>query len=296
MKKIAVYGNSDQERWIPMIARFLQGLSSRGVDLYVNAGFSEFLQTHGVETCWRSVADFPEGMDKLVSLGGDGTFLHAAQWEGSAGVPVLGVNTGHLGYLSSYTLEDLNELTEAVCGESGKIEPRMMLKLESPWLPEGFWPYALNEVAILKCETASMVTVRTLIDGRYLADYKADGLIVATPTGSTAYNLSAGGPILEPMTENMVISPIASHSLTMRPLVIGGGSTVEASVACRAQTCRVSLDGRPFTMSCPPSEEQALPMLKITRGEFTVNVLHRPDSDFATILRNKLLWGRDTIG
>lgn len=275
-----------------MIARFLQGLSSRGVDLYVNAGFSEFLQTHGVETCWRSVADFPEGMDKLVSLGGDGTFLHAAQWEGSAGVPVLGVNTGHLGYLSSYTLEDMADLTEAVCSDIGKTERRMMLKVESPMLPEGFWPYALNEVAILKCDTASMVTVRTLIDGRYLADYKADGLIVATPTGSTAYNLSAGGPILAPTMENMVLSPIASHSLTMRPLVIGGDSAVEASVACRARTCRISLDGRTFEMPCPSADEPGKPQLRITRGDFTVNLLHRPDSDFASILRNKLLWGR----
>ena len=202
---------------------------------------------------------------------------------------------GHLGFLASYSLDETDELIKAILNPVVTVEPRMLLHIECAGMPDDFWPYALNEVAFMKSYTSSMLNVRTWIDGHYLTDYLADGLIVATPTGSTAYNLSVGGPILDPTLRAMVLSPIAPHSLTMRPLVVRGDSEISAAVFSKANNYRVSIDGRQFTMSCCTQGKTCDPQVKITRADVVVNIMRRPDSHFSEILRNKLLWGRATI-
>lgn len=291
MEEIAIYGNPKQNDYIGRIEVFLKALTDRGMRLWVYKEFSDYLRAFGVSCDWTPTRRLPREAERLVSIGGDGTFLRAAKWAGKSGVPILGINTGHLGFLASYSFRETEELVEVLCSGDGRVEKRMLLKVESPDMPANFYPYALNEVAILKSDSASMVNVRTWVNDCYLADYLADGLLVATPTGSTAYNLSAGGPILEPTVSNMVLSPVAPHSLTMRPLVIGGDVEVKASVSCGARRCRVSLDGRTFMLSCGEEYDHGSPSLRITSAAYTVNILHRPDYHFADILRNKLLWG-----
>ncbi|MDE6338469.1 MAG: NAD(+)/NADH kinase [Muribaculaceae bacterium] len=288
MKKISVYGKRHQEDYLPLLSRFFVSLVKRGFDVSVAAPFALYLKESGVclPASLHEVTELPECTECVVSVGGDGTFLRAAQWVGKREIPILGINTGHLGFLASYSLEEMDELMEVISDNAATFERRMVLQVNCESMPEGFWPYALNEVALMRGETASMVTVHTEVNGNFLADYMADGLVVATPTGSTAYNLSVGGPIMEPTLECTVLSPIAPHSLTMRPLVINGDSVVGLRAESRVDHSRVSLDGRYFNI---PSDGT---MLEISKADFAVVVMRRPNSRFARLLRNKLLWGR----
>lgn len=292
MKKIAVYGNPRQNKFLDDIALFLKTLEQKDIDIYVYDEFADYLRHEGIEGNWTRATCMPDDVWRLVSVGGDGTFLHAAKWARRSHVPILGINTGHLGFLANYSFGDTDELVRVIIEGDGTIEPRMVLKIESDDMPADFWPYALNEVAIIKSDTASMLTARTWINSRYLADYLADGLIIATPTGSTAYNLSVGGPILEPTVENIVISPVAPHSLTMRPLVVSGNAAVDVLAFSKAHKCRISLDGRTFPLKCNAGDFPDAKPIRITKADFIVNILRRPDSNFADILRNKLLWGK----
>lgn len=286
-KGVAVYGNPRQDAYVPRIGALLDKIRAAGMNICLNNEFGRYLEGHGLEVGDEIYMEFPANrVHTLVSIGGDGTFLRAAQWAGASGVPMIGINSGHLGFLANYSFDDEEDIIRILSEDTRCLERRMVLKVECDGMPEDFWPYALNEVALLKSDSASMVTVRTWIDGEYLADYESDGLIIATPTGSTAYNMSVGGPILEPTVSNMVLSPVAPHSLTMRPLVIGGDSEVEAEVRCGQRRYRVSLDGRTF---CLREEDRRI---RITRAPFTVNVLSRPGKGFSQILRDKLLWSR----
>jgi probable inorganic polyphosphate/ATP-NAD kinase len=288
MKKIAIFGNRHQEGYFPLLQRFFKSLSERDFEVSVCARFYEYLLKNGVDVPdgMPPEENLPASVECVISIGGDGTFLKAAQWVSDREIPILGINTGHLGFLASYSLEEMDELMDVVAYDKGKIERRSVLEVECSALPEEFWPYALNEVAVLRGETASMVTVHAEVDGYFLADYMADGLVVATPTGSTAYNLSAGGPILMPTLECAVLSPIAPHSLTMRPLVVDRDSEIRLTTSSRVEYSRVSLDGRYFMMACDKDE------LRIRRAKFSVMALRRPDASFARLLRNKLLWGK----
>lgn len=292
MKKVSIYGNRHQEGYLPLLSRFFVCLVEKGFEVSVAECFAGYLVSNGVslpETV-KVVDALPEETQCVVSVGGDGTFLRAAQWVGKREVPILGINTGHLGFLASYSLEEMDELAEVMWNETATFERRMVLAVSCSSMPEDFWPYALNEVALLRGETASMVTVHAEVNGDFLADYMADGLVVATPTGSTAYNLSVGGPIMEPTLECAVLSPIAPHSLTMRPLVINGNSKVTLRAASRVESSKVSLDGRYFNI---PSDGTAL---EICKADFAVVVARRPNSKFARLLRNKLLWGSYAAG
>lgn len=289
---VAVFGNTRQNQYLSGISALLHRMLKAGLPPYLNRTFGEYLIASGVENVDYLCDSFPaDEVSTLVSIGGDGTFLRAAQWVADSGVPMMGINTGHLGFLANWQIDDDDAIIGMLSANTRCLERRMLLKISCPGIPPGFWPYALNEVALLKSDSASMVTVSTRIDGEYLADYQADGLIISTPTGSTAYNLSVGGPILEPTVSNIVLSPIATHSLTMRPLVIGGNSEIEVTVNCAARNYRISLDGRTFTLPCRPDNRDAGTPLRITSAPFTINVLQRPGYGFSDILRNKLLWG-----
>lgn len=226
--------------------------------------------------------------DLALSLGGDGSFLRTAQWVGHSQTPILGINAGHLGFLADMSPEELMQLTPAQLLQL-RHEPRKVLKITcSEQLPDDCWPYALNDVAVLKTDSASMISVHAAVNGRPLTTYQADGLVVATPTGSTGYNLSVGGPILEPTVDLMLLSPVAPHQLAMRPLGISGDSVVQLTVNSRSGQFMLSLDGR--SRPLPAGAE-----VTIEPAPFKIVVAQRPSHHFASTLRTKLLWGERPV-
>ena len=293
MKGIAVYGNLRQEGHLRDINRFLRLLAAKVERVWVQKEFCEYLDAKnmGIRVLIPT-EDFPADAEALVSIGGDGTFLHAAEWLGGREVPVIGINTGHLGFLASFSLDESDRLVEMLYRRECDVERRTVLYMRCDAAPEGYWPFALNELAVVKRLSSQLLTVRAYIDDHYLADYLADGLVLSTATGSTAYNMSVGGPILEPTLDSMIISPIAPHSLSMRPLVISGDSEVRLEVFSRVGECSVALDGRSFSLPCVDKESggKAPSPLVISRSPFTVNVIRRPGADFGAILRDKLYW------
>lgn len=230
----------------------------------------------------------PIDAELAISLGGDGSFLRCAQWVGASRVPILGVNAGHLGFLTDFTIDDFLK-SDAALLRSLKLQPRNLLRVDLEDVsPDGFWPYALNDVAMLKTDSASMISVETTINGSPLTTYQADGLIVATPTGSTGYNLSVGGPIVDAAVSALLLSPVAPHLLAMRPLVVDGSSQLEFIVRTRADHFMLSVDGRSLAL---PADMR----LRMSAAEFPIIVAQNPDHDFAETLRSKLLWGERPV-
>lgn len=284
--KIAINGNTYQDEHLDRLKDFFSLLYDNGVKIEVNSPFLSYLsQRIDLEPFGITKVDSPSDDAKaVISIGGDGTFLHSAQWVGNRNIPILGINTGHLGFLSVCRLDEMHSIIDELLSDTLLIEHRGVLQISADNLPDDVWPYALNEVAILKQDTSSMITVKTEIDNFYLTDYLVDGLIVSTATGSTGYNMSVGGPILQPTVDNFVLSPIAPHSLTMRPLVVSSNSTISATTLSRSASYRVSLDGRSFSMPCNTT-------ILVKRADFDIFVMHRKEENFAATIRKKLLWG-----
>lgn len=285
--KIAVYGSRRQDAYVDYIERFMLRLRELGVEVVMHPKLYTYLKSMILPSL-AAVTRVTDGddftVDAAVSIGGDGTFLRTAMWLSEKKIPILGVNTGHLGYLTAIGVERLPEVPDMILNNSFDRSLRSIVKVETDGLK--LWPYALNEVAVTKDDSASMIDAKTRLDGKNFADYMADGLIVATPTGSTAYNLSVGGPIVQPGARVWVVSPIAAHTLTMRPVVISDKSRLDITVNARAEHFRLTLDGR--SVSLPVGST-----VTITRAPFDIEVLHLPDSSFADTLRTKLHWGED---
>lgn len=282
--KIAVYGSRRQDNFLEELAGFFSFLDKAGFRVVIHTQFATYLEEMKVDMARAiPVNNLPSDTTLVVSIGGDGTFLRAARWIGDKEIPIFGINTGHLGYLSSCSINEASEMIEMVCRGEILLERRMLLHVESENLPDNVWPYALNELAVTRDEISSVISVKAWVNDNFIADYRSDGLIVATPTGSTAYSLSAGGPILEPTLNCMALSPIAPHTLTLRPLVIGGDSELRLKVESRFRGVRLSMDDRSYPI-VSGSE------IKITRAAFAVIVIRKKDSNFAAILRDKLLW------
>ncbi len=226
--------------------------------------------------------------DIVLSIGGDGTFLRTARRVGAKETPIIGFNTGHLGFLAEESLDDAASIVDNLLEGRYFTEPRSLLEAsikggDHDRLLAGH-SYALNEVAVLRHDSASMISVHTRLDDIEIASYQGDGLIISTPTGSTAYNLSVGGPIVQPTAPCWVLSPVAPHALTMRPLVVSDSHLIELSVESRADTYRINLDGHLVVL---PTSVQ----MEIRRAPFRVNVIHRPGHTFVDTLSSKLLWG-----
>lgn len=287
--KIAIYGSRRQDDYMERLNLFLTKLGKDGADVIMHRKLYNYL-LHYIPlalSAVRRVSDTPGfSADVAISIGGDGTFLRTAMWVADKEIPILGINTGHLGYLAGANVNDLDTVTEDIASGKFMIEKRSLIMVEAEGL-EG-WKYALNEVAVAKEDTSSMITAHALINGRELASYKADGLIVSTPTGSTAYNLSVGGPILQPTAPVWAISPIAAHSLSMRPLVVADDNEITVTVNTRARSFRISLDGRSSTL--PEGST-----IVLRRAPFVVNVLQRDGHGFPEALRNKMRWGLDQM-
>lgn len=285
VRTVAVYGCDRQEAHLPELGVFFARLRAEGIRVYVFDGFATWLCNHGIDLCGAEcVSSLPDDALLVASVGGDGTFLHAVAWIDGRDIPVMGINTGHLGYLAGFSFSRMEEVLAAI-GGSGEESSRMMLEVAADSRDGGFRGFALNEVSISRGDTAQMVDVRVRVDGNYLADYVGDGLLVSTPTGSTAYNLSCGGPILAPGLSNIILTPIAPHSLTLRPLVIGSDSTLEIDLRTRGEDCHVGIDGATFSVR--PGDN----VLVIRRAGRRVRVVQPPGTTFGRVLRQKLKWG-----
>lgn len=287
--KITIYGNLHQEQHAGSLARIFGTLRRNNVWTGIERHFFEYLSAliPGLEAD-KVIESNDFDADFIMSIGGDGTFLRTAGRTGRKQIPIVGINTGHLGYLSEVSADDFDFLFAELSKGEYKVEQRTLLEISTDAgvaLPNRF---ALNEVAIQKNASASMLRMETEVNGNRLGTYLGDGLIVTTPTGSTAYNLSVGGPILHPVSGCFAISPIAAHSLTMRPLVISDSSTIEiTTVSGRSQTFRVAIDG--YSVSFPIGSR-----ITLKKAGHTVRLLQRNGHNFACALRNKLMWGADS--
>lgn len=225
--------------------------------------------------------------DMALSIGGDGTFLRTAAKVGASGIPILGINAGRLGFLTDMQLGEASEVLPAMLLEQKyTVDERALIELSIPGCSQNYQHFALNEVAVLKRDVSAMVSVSVYVDGTLLNQYDADGLTIATPTGSTAYALSAGGTILEPHCNCIELVPIAPHSLTTRPLVIRDSSVLDIRVSSRNNLFLVAIDGSPLHLTTEYS-------LRVSRAGHTVRVVRRPDHTFFDTLRQKLMWGAD---
>lgn len=283
---IALYGKSRQDHNTTGILNFIAEARKMGFRLLCHEKFEAYLSRLGVPEDYipNVFSDVPDA-DAAISFGGDGTFLRTARRLGGAPIPIAGVNTGHLGYLAHFSLDDPQTLLSGLRNGDLRLEKRKLISISGDSIPEDFYCVALNEIAVQKDDSASMINVHVELDGYYLADYKADGVIVSTATGSTAYNLSIGGPILQPQLDCMVIAPIAPHSLTLRPIVLAGNSRLRLVMSSRTGSFRLSVDG----YSCTLPDKT---VLDLRADPHEVGVLTPPGDTFASSLREKLLWGR----
>lgn len=285
--KIALFGNSYQEKYKAQLGDFVCFLKQAG-ELIIEKNFSKYLNKMGIDTSDVPTFDDDsfEGASMAVSIGGDGTLLSKAALMARTSTPVVGVNTGHLGYLAACRLNEAKPMIENIKSGNCRHEDRTMLQLMSIDGKPCDNIVALNEIAILRQDTTSMITIPTTVNGTMLTTYKGDGLVISTPTGSTAYNMSAGGPIIMPLTSCVALTPISPHSLTMRPIVVADDSEIVVTINTRAKWIQVSVDGMAMTL---PSGST----VKIAQAPYKLSVIQKMDHNFANTLREKLLWGAD---
>ncbi len=282
--RIAVYGRPLTTLRIADILQFLSKLHTVS-ELYISKGFLESLSSFTIahSHTYTDAADFPE-VDVLVSIGGDGTLLDCVSLVQDTNIPIWGINIGRLGFLTFTSLDDVYVALNALLNKEYTVESRSMIEVHTDGLLPAF-PSALNEVTVQKLDS-SMITVHAYIDGEFLGTYWSDRGIVATPTGSTAYSLSIGGPIVAPHASVFTLSPIAPHNLNMRPLVIPDTSTLRLEVESRSGSVIWSMDNHRFTVPSGSS-------LFLKKSEAQIKFVKFTGANFCINLRNKLLWGLD---
>ena len=288
--RFAIFGNEYQAKKSQAIQKIVAILQQHEAEILMDKPFYDFV-TEGQHIAIKVDGVFEDGdfdADFAISMGGDGTLLKTAARVSDKGTPVIGVNIGRLGFLADVNPSEIESAIAAIYEGGYDVQEHEVIKIEtdgSDDMVKGS-PYALNDIAVLKRDLASMISVRVNVNGEYLMTYQADGLIVSTPTGSTAYNMSVGGPIMEPTTACLVLSPISPHSLTMRPLVVRDDSQISVRTHTRAIHYEVSIDGE--VTLCPTGS-----VLTIERAPYCARVVQLQGKDFANTLRQKLLWGTD---
>ena len=288
MKQIAIFGKKRMHTGIDLLARFFELLLSHSdtLQISIRRDYYTFLQREiGLTGYEANVFDTYNGKaDLVLSIGGDGTFLTTSAAVGAYETPIMGINSGHLGFLSATELSNAEEIVNEIVSGNYLIQERSLISVSGPEVLNERNHFALNEVAILKQDNASMITLETTIGGRLLANYRGDGLIVATPTGSTGYNLSVGGPIVSPTTPAWIVSPIAAHSLTMRPLVIGDNDELIVNTTGRSDHFLLAIDGKSVTLPIGTP-------LTLKKASHKIKLVTRIDQNFTDTLRDKLHWG-----
>ncbi|MCX2744544.1 NAD kinase [Mangrovivirga sp. M17] len=288
--QIAINGRTGDSEILKYFTQVTSLLKKHGIHILVSKNFGSYL-TDISDNALEGTKVY-EGRDDLrstkfmISMGGDGTLLETVTHIGSLMTPILGINTGRLGFLASIPKENIEDAIDMLLSSQYSIENRSLLHMESESEIFGDQRFALNEIAITKKDTSSMIVVHTYIDGEYLNSYWSDGLIVATPTGSTGYSLSCGGPVVMPESKNFIITPISPHNLNVRPLVVSDNSVISFEIEGRAKNFLVSLDSRSFTVD--DSIEMA-----VRRESFHCNLIKLEGINFLNTLRQKLNWGLD---
>ena len=286
--RFALFGKEFQAGKTVFIHRLIDSLKARGAEIYIERTFFQYITSAlGMEVEVSGVFDnYNFDVDFVISIGGDGTFLRAASMVGSKGTPIIGVNTGRLGFLADIHPDEIDHAIAEITDGHYAVEPHAVIMVEADGeIIEGS-PFALNDIAVLKRDNAAMISVRTCINGEYLVTYQADGLIVSTPTGSTAYGLSNGGPIIVPDADILCLTPVAPHSLNVRPIVINDDSEITLEVESRSHNFLVAIDGR---------SEKLLESTRLTirKAPYTINIVKRDSRSYFSTLREKMMWGAD---
>jgi NAD+ kinase len=289
--KVAIFGQYYQNDTRPIIKDIFVFFNRNHVELVIEEKFLKILYEEKIVekqyNTFTSHKDLDNSFDILISIGGDGTILRAATFVRDSGIPILGVNAGRLGFLAKVQKENIALFLQIVLEKKYTISERTLLTIDCyPNEADIGINFAMNEISVSRKDTTSMITIETYLNDEYLNSYWADGLIISTPTGSTGYSLSCGGPILTPQVKGLVITPIAPHNLNARPLVIPDDLEIKLKISGREEQYLVSLDSR-ITLVNNNSE------LKIKKTPFQINMVEIPDETFLKTLRNKLLWGED---
>jgi NAD+ kinase len=288
--KTAVYARKLEKANIDYIKELFHYLKEYDFHITVFRDFYDFLINENnykppVEGIYTGYSDIEKDTDFVISIGGDGTFLDTLSLVRDTDIPVIGINSGKLGFLANISKEDISEAVKALCEKKFTIEKRSLIKVETEKGIFSDFDYALNDMTIQK-KGSQMITIHSYLDGEFLNTYWSDGLIIATPTGSTAYSLSAGGPILLPNTSNFIISPISPHNLTIRPIVVPDECEITLKPEGRCSKYLVSLDHRTKVID-------KTMILRIKKADFYMSVLRLENSNFYGTLRTKLMWGMD---
>ena len=287
---IAILGSPYPEHFSKYIQHLIKKLETEHIKIIVEEEFNIFLQNNvrfnkEVEV-FNSYEALKNNADYLLSIGGDGTLLKAVTFVRDSNIPIMGINTGRLGFISSISAGQIDDAINDILKGNYKINERTLLTLETEKKLFKDKNFALNDVTISKKDTSSMIRVDAFVDGEFLNTYWADGLVVSTPTGSTGYSLSCGGPIIMPGTNNIIITPNAPHNLNVRPIVIDDDSEIKLKVDDRDQLALVSLDSRARAFD---SETE----LTIKKAEFKIKLVQPQNNSFTSTIRNKLMWGLD---
>lgn len=287
---IAIYGRQFNETVIPFVKELFAYLSSHKINAHLHCDFIPFIEKHVPNISdfptFQEVKDLPD-VAFLLSLGGDGTMLSAVSIVRDSGIPIAGINFGRLGFLANIDKTKISDSLDKIFNKEYSIQSRTLLSLSSEQSDLfGKDSFALNDITVFRHENSSMITVDVKIDGELLNSYWADGIIIATPTGSTAYSLSCGGPIVAPGSGNFVITPVAPHNLNVRPIVISAQSELEVEVKSRSEQFILSCDSKHITL--PVSTR-----VKIKEAPFKVNLIRLAGSSYYKTLQQKLLWGLD---
>jgi NAD+ kinase len=287
--KIAIYGKHISENYLPFVQSLLANLNSKKIELTIFEPFYDSIKERiNFEEEVDLFKDYNEikNVDYLFSIGGDGTLLETITLVRDSNIPILGINTGRLGYLSSVSTEEVDMAIDNILTNNFDLDKRTLLDLNTENDIFGEVNFALNEITLQKKDTSSMVTIHAYLDGEFLNSYWADGLIISTPTGSTAYSLSCNGPIVLPNSGNIIITPIAPHNLNVRPLVIPDDKELTLKIEGRTENFLVAVDSR--SKALPLSTE-----LIVKKSKHQINLIRLKEHNYLNTLRNKLMWGVD---
>ncbi|MDN5201557.1 NAD kinase [Fulvivirgaceae bacterium BMA10] len=287
--KIAVHGRKFNDQSIPYIQELFKELNNKNTELLVSQYFSSKVIDSPVEIGSYDVyklGDDLSSVDFVISLGGDGTLLEAVTHVGPLEIPIMGINLGRLGFLATTAKDKIGNAIEALFNDYYTLDIRSLIKLVADQDVFDDYSYGLNEMTILKKDTSSMIVVHTYIDGEYLNSYWSDGLIVSTPTGSTGYSLSCGGPLVLPQSNNFIITPVSPHNLNVRPMIVSDKSVISFEIEGRGKNFLVSLDSRSYTVD-------ASIQMAVRKEDFCAKLVKLNGYNFLDTLRQKLNWGLD---
>ena len=290
--KVGIYGQYYKGEAVSYIEILLQTLSKKNIEVVIEENFYDLIKVNNFPEkkyqTFSNYVDLDDSFEFMLTVGGDGTFLRAVTYIRDLNIPVIGINIGRLGFLATVQKEDISSAINLLINKEYSLNERTLLTVTTNQINNDLSDinFALNEISVSRRNTTSMISVETYLDDEYLTSYWADGLIVSTPTGSTGYSLSCGGPVIAPNTKSLVLTPIAPHNLNARPLVIPDDTTIRLKVISREEQSLVSLDSRTTTIDNKTE-------LFIKKAPFTIKTIQLNQQTFLKTLREKLLWGED---